>query len=427
MSRRFESLDAWLHWEEGFHPRTIDLSLDRAASVFKKLNPEGIKPATITVAGTNGKGSTVACLEAVYKAQGYKVGTYTSPHILKYNERIKINGVPASDEVICQAFERIDEARGDISLTYFEFGTLAALDIFSRANLDIQLLEVGLGGRLDAVNIVDTDVAIITSIDIDHVDWLGKTREAIGREKAGIFRKNVPAIIGDTNPPQSLLDSAKEKQALLYCINQDFSYKKSSSSWSWFTANQNYLDLPYPVLKGEHQFRNASVVILAVTQMQNRLPVSETAIHNGLKNTRLMGRFQLCEGKGTPVLLDVAHNPQAVKTLVEHLNENFAHKKIHAVFAMMKDKDINTVIELIKDKISNWFIAPLANPRTAPDEMMRACFQKQGISQVKSGFASFTEAYTAAKQNAKKDELILIFGSFFLVSEYLDLADKKIF
>lgn len=421
---RFDSLDAWLDWQEGFHPRAIDLGLNRAAAVFQKLNPTNLKPVTITVAGTNGKGSCVAFLEAIYKAQGYKVGAYTSPHILRYNERIKLDGVPVSDELICQAFERIDAARGEVSLSCFEFGTLAALDIFTHANLDIQLLEVGLGGRLDVVNIVDPDVAIISSIGIDHVEWLGDTREAIGREKAGIFRKNIPAIIGDEQPPQSVQECVQEKQAIAYYINQDFGYEKSSTGWNWRGVNnQRYDDLPYPALKGEHQFRNAAVVILAVTQLQNRLPVAESAIQQGLKKVQLMARFQLCEGK-IPVLIDVAHNPQAVKTLVEHLNERFADKKIHAVFAMMKDKDINGVIELIKDKISDWFIAPLANPRAASEEMMRACFKKQNVNQVTMGFESFSAAYTAAKQQALQDDLILIFGSFFLVSEYF--ADQKI-
>jgi dihydrofolate synthase/folylpolyglutamate synthase len=220
------------------------------------------------------------------------------------------------------------------------------------------------------------------------------------------------------------LETAKEKQALLSCLNKDFSYQKSSSGWNWQSVKQNYFDLPFPALKGEHQFRNAATVILAITQMQNSLPVTEAAIHSGLKNAHLAGRFQLCAGD-IPVLLDVAHNPQAVKTLVEHLNENFADKKIHAVFAMMKDKDINTVIELIKDKISHWFIAPLANPRAASEDMLQTCFKKQNINQVSMGFSSFTEAFTAAKQNAQTDDLILIFGSFFLVSEYL--ADQKIF
>lgn len=415
---RFDSLDAWLHWQENLHPRTIDLTLERVAAVFKKLNPQGGKPITITVAGTNGKGSSVALLEAIYRAQGYKVGTYTSPHVLRYNERIKIDGIPVSDEVICQACARIDNARGETSLTYFEFGTLTALDIFSRANLDIQLLEVGLGGRLDAVNIVDTDVAIISSIDIDHVNWLGNTREAIGAEKAGIFRAHVPAIVADLQPPQSLLDKARQVHAQLFCINQQFSYQKSVVDWQWTGDGQHYEHLPPPALKGEHQFRNASAAILAVTKLQKLLPVHEQAICNGLETVKLMGRFQLIEG-AVPILLDVAHNPQAVGTLVAHLDEYFADRKIYAVFSMMKDKDIDAAISLLKTNIAHWFFAPSTYPRMATAEIMQACFRRQGVEQVCFDAENFIQAFYAAKQQARQGELILIFGSFFLVSEYL--------
>ncbi len=415
---RFDSLEAWLHWQENLHPRTIDLTLERAASVFKKLNPQYRKPMTITVAGTNGKGSCVAFLEAIYRAQGYKVGTYTSPHILRYNERIKIDGVPVSDEVICQACARIDHVRASTSLTYFEFGTLTALDIFSRADLDIQLLEVGLGGRLDAVNIVDTDVAIITSIGIDHTHWLGDTREAIGAGKAGIFRRHVPAIIADLSPPQSLLDKANEVQAQLSLINQHFSYKKFACDWQWCGDEQHYAHLPYPALKGEHQFRNASAVILAVTKLQKLLPVTEHSISEGLETVTLMGRFQLIAGD-VPVLLDVAHNPHAVQTLVEHLDEYFADKKIHAVFSMMKDKDIEAVIALLKTRVNTWFFAPSTYPRMATPEIMRTCFSNQGVERVHFESENFVQAFAAAKKQAQQGELILVFGSFFLVSEYL--------
>jgi dihydrofolate synthase / folylpolyglutamate synthase len=421
---RFDSLSAWLEWQESLHPRPIDLGLQRSEAVFAKLNPHAIKPITITVTGTNGKGSTVAFLEAVYKAQGYKVGTYTSPHILKYNERIKINGQPVGDAEICTAFERIDAARADVSLSYFEFGTLAALDIFIRAEVDIQLLEVGLGGRLDVVNIVDADVAIISSIDIDHVNWLGNTRESIGREKAGIFRAHIPCIIGDANPPQSVFEVANEKQAKLFCINQDFAYQKSAQNWHWQGGEQRYDNLPYPVLKGEHQFSNVSCVLFALTQLQNRLPVSEQSIHHGLENAELKGRFQLCYHGDIPVLVDVAHNPQAVKTLVAYLDENFAGKKIHAVFAMMKDKDIDSVIELIKAKISDWFIAPLTTSRAADSEMLNNILQQHGISQINSGFENCTAAFQTAAQQATEDDLILIFGSFYLVSDYLAFQEQ---
>jgi len=242
----FDSLQGWLKWQESLHPLTIDLGLERAARVFRSLNPQGVKPPTITVAGTNGKGSCVAYLDSIYRAQGYRVGAYTSPHILRYNERIKIDGQPVADEVISAAFARIEAVRGDTSLSYFEFGTLAALDIFWRAGVDVQLLEVGLGGRLDAVNIVDPDVALISSICIDHVEWLGGTREAIGREKAGIFRADTPAVVGDPEPPQSLLQTAKDKRAQLYCLGKHFRYEKQAMGWQWLADNYQISSLPEP-------------------------------------------------------------------------------------------------------------------------------------------------------------------------------------
>jgi len=423
---RFDSLLDWLNWQEGFHPRSIDLGLDRAASVFKALNPEAIKPPTIIVAGTNGKGSSIAFLEAIYRAQGYRVGTYTSPHILQYNERIKIDGEAVADEIICQAFERIDTVRNDVSLSYFEFGTLAALDIFWRSALDVQLLEVGLGGRLDAVNIIDSDVSLITSICIDHVDWLGETREAIAYEKSGIFRENVPAVIGDINPPESLSQQATKTHTPLFSINEEFNFQHTAQSWDWSCSGdkqRRYVSLPPPALKGEHQFRNAASVLMAVTEMQALLPVNEHSIRQGLQAIQLKGRFQLIEGD-IPVLLDVAHNPQAVTSLLQYLQSDFSDKKIHAVFAMMKDKDITGVIEIIKPVIKDWFIAPLTNSRTASESVMQACFSQSGLNDVNFGFKDFSETYAAAENNAESGDLILVFGSFFLVSEYLANAEN---
>lgn len=411
-------MQAWLDWQERFHPRLIDLGLKRVMQVFKKLHPVYNKPLTITVGGTNGKGSCITFLEAIYRAQGYKVGSYTSPHILRYNERIKINGQPVSDEEICDSFARIDAVCDDISLSYFEFGTLAAVDIFSRANLDIQLLEVGLGGRLDAVNIVETDLAVITSICIDHVDWLGGTREAIGREKAGIFKTKVPAVIGDINPPESLIQTAKEKQTPLSCIDKDFNYQHEEQSWTWSSVEQTYTDLAYPALKGEHQFNNASTVLMAVTKMQSHLAVGEQAINSGLQNAHLTGRFQLIAGD-IPVLLDVGHNPQAVSMLADYLKNNFADKKIHAVFSIMKDKDVSSIIDIMSDYVHDWFISPINTPRAATETSLQTLFAQKKLHNVTFGFQHFTEAVNAAKKNATKDELILIFGSFFLVSEYL--------
>jgi dihydrofolate synthase / folylpolyglutamate synthase len=414
----FHTINEWLAWQEKSHPLTIDLGLKRVAKVYDALNHKAKKPITITVAGTNGKGSCVAYLEAIYMAQGYRVGAYTSPHILKYNERIKIAGIPLDDDRICQAFERIEKVRDNVSLSYFEFGTLAALDIFSGASLDIQLLEVGLGGRLDAVNIIEPDAAIISSIGIDHVAWLGQTRQAIGYEKAGIFRASVPAIVGDPNPPDSLMQAAKIKKACFYSMGKEFGYVKHQADWQWFCGNKKISDLPEPGLKGEHQYRNASVAIMAVTCLEDRLPVDEKSIRKGLKSVNLPGRFQLIDGE-IPILLDVGHNPEAVKTLVEYLTQNFPNRRIHAIFSMMKDKDIAEVLRIMNPVIHDWFFAPLSNARAATEQLMREIFLQQKIVSVSFGYTGFKDAFEAAKKQAANNDLLLVFGSFFLVSDCL--------
>lgn len=415
---RFDSLDAWLHWQEQFHPRPIDLGLSRVYGVYRELDCYKIKIPTVTIAGTNGKGSSVAYLEAIYLEAGYKVGAYTSPHILCYNERIRINGQQVNDAQICSAFAQIDQVRAEISLSYFEFGTLAALILFAMAGVDVQLLEVGLGGRLDAVNIVDPDVAILTSIGIDHVDWLGHTVEEIGKEKAGIFRKDVPAVIGDRQPPVSVLDTARSVQANIMQIGQQFDYDRSDSNWSWTYGDIILTDLPEPSLKGEHQYRNASAVLMAVNALQNYLPVSYQTVKKGLQNVQLKGRFQLIDGS-VPVLVDVGHNPQAVQTLTDYLQESFPSVKIHAIFAMMKDKDISAVLDIMRNFVHTWYLAPLKNPRAATEELLKNYFQQLDIDNVHAGFVDFSEVFKAARNNAVPGELILIFGSFFLVSEYL--------
>ncbi|NJA08524.1 bifunctional tetrahydrofolate synthase/dihydrofolate synthase [Methylomonas sp. UP202] len=415
---RFETLQAWLNWQEQLHPKSIDLGLARVAGVYARLRSDRPAPLTVTVAGTNGKGSCVAFLEAIYRAQGYKVGAYTSPHILRYNERIRIAGRSAGDAEICDAFARIDAARGETSLSYFEFGTLAALDLFARADVDVQLLEVGLGGRLDAVNIVDPDATLVTTIALDHVDWLGNTVEAIAREKAGIFRPGVPAVIGDQQPPASLLATAADIGAVTLRIGAAYRYRKRGEVWDWLGESAELLGLPVPALQGEHQYRNASAVIAAVQASNGRLPVGAEAIRRGVAEARLNGRFQLIDGSH-PVLLDVGHNPQAVGTLLEYLSESFPNAKIRAVFAMMKDKDIAGVIRIMADRVAEWHLAPLANPRAAPPETIAALFPPELRDRVRDGYPDFSAAYRAASGQAGPGELTLIFGSFFLVSEYL--------
>ncbi len=415
---RFNSLPPWLDWQEQFHPRLIDLGLKRAAQVFNRLHPNYSKPLTIIVGGTNGKGSCIAFLETIYKAQGYKVGAYTSPEISHYRERIKINGLAVTNQMICDAFSRIDAVREEVSLSYFEFGTLAAIDIFLRANLDIQLLEVGLGGRLDAVNIIDADVSIISSISIDHVDWLGGTREAIGFEKAGIFRENIPAIIGDSTPPDSLISAAIAKKTPLRCIHKHFDYQITSTDWHWNSTTVSYSHLPLPALKGQHQFNNAATALMAITEMQPYLQVDKKVIEKGLKETKLKGRFQLINSN-IPILLDVGHNPQAVKMLANYLISHFKNKKIHAVFAIMKDKDISSIIDIMDELVNDWFISPIKSPRAVSKIVLQKLFIQKNIANVNFGFQHFSEAIAAARRNATKDDLILIFGSFFLVSDYL--------
>ncbi len=420
----FEALEDWLSWQENLHTKAIDLGLERVAHVYQSLNPERVKPVTIIVGGTNGKGSCIAFLESIYRTAGFRVGTYTSPHILKYNERIKVAGEPVADQKICEAFERIEAARKDVSLSYFEFGTLAALDIFWRSNLDIQLLEVGLGGRLDAVNIIDADVAIVTTICIDHTDWLGETRDAIGKEKSGIFRIDVPAIIGDPEPPASLIDSASKIKAKVFAVGKEFSYQKTETAWHWLLNDKIiFAELPKPALIGEQQYRNASTAIMAVELLQEKLSVKALCIAQGLMNAHLMGRFQLINSE-IPVLLDVGHNPQAVRMLAAGLEAYFPKQRIHAIFAMMKDKDIGGVVKIMQPYISNWYIAPLGHSRIAEQSVVAEVLKKQKIKNLASGFTDFTETFNAALANARQGDLILVFGSFFLVSAYFSAFSK---
>jgi dihydrofolate synthase / folylpolyglutamate synthase len=420
---RFETLQEWLDWQEQSHPRVIDLGLQRVADVYRRLGLDNKRP-TVTVAGTNGKGSCIAFLEAMYLADGYRVGAYTSPHIIQYNERIRINGQLASNSEICSAFARIDDQRRNTSLSYFEFGTLAALDCFDQADVDVQLLEVGLGGRLDAVNIVDANAAILTTVAFDHVDLLGNTLEAIGKEKAGVFRKSVPAVIGEPEIPVSVLQTALKKKALVMQLGADYYYLKQMNSWSWHADAINLLDLPLPVFQGEHQYRNAAAVIRAVTALQSRLPISETAIREGLLQAKLNGRFQYIAGE-IPVLLDVAHNPQAAETLFSYLQDHNQGGRIHAIFAMMKDKDIPGVLSIMKAIVHAWYLCPLKNPRATPEVTMQEYFQRLAIANLNSGFRDFEEAYTTARLQALPGDMILIFGSFFLVSEYFSYSQKR--
>jgi dihydrofolate synthase/folylpolyglutamate synthase len=414
---RFPTLDAWLAWQETLHPSTIELGLERPGQVLDTLGLRHPEHAVITVAGTNGKGSSVAMLESILRAAGYRVGCYTSPHLLRYNERVRIDGKPVEDAALCDAFERIDRARGDTSLTYFEFGTLAAMDIFSRAGLDVAVLEVGMGGRLDAVNLQDADVALVTAIDVDHAAWLGDEREAIGREKAGIFRSQRPAVCSDPNPPASLEQYAAELGSELYRLGEQFSYTLARE-WSWQGPNMHYPDLPLPALRGGFQLQNAAGVLMALVLLGERLPVSAEQIREGLLSVSLPGRFQRLPGEVTTII-DVAHNPQSAEALAANLRALAVSGHTHAVVGVLADKDLSGVLGPMRDCVDLWYPAALDVPRGADSQTLLQALAEQGIGVERGGYGSVSEALAAARACAQPGDRIVVFGSFYTVAEAL--------
>lgn len=418
------TLGEWLAWMEAHHPSQIELGLDRIAAVAKNLTIDfsGIK--VVTVGGTNGKGSCVAFLESILRSANYRVGAYTSPHLLQYNERVRIDGVAVSDAQLCAAFDAVYAALGDISLTYFEFGTLAALWLFQRASLDVIVLEVGLGGRLDAVNIIDADVAVITSIDLDHQDWLGSDRESIGTEKAGIFRPHKPAICVDPNPPQSLINVAKKIGANFYSVASvfedasAFDYVEHDALWSWSSqqlpSNVRYDNLPKPHLP----LPSAAAALAALQCLP--LAISVDAIAEGLRTANLAGRFQRIACGDVEVILDVGHNPHAARWLAQRLADTSTKGRTFAVFAMMLDKDIASVIDALKNNIDVWYIGALSdNPRAAAVAVIAEKIRAAGILSIVAE-STLVTAYKAAIQQAQRGDRIIVFGSFFTVAAVLE-------
>lgn len=414
-----KSLEEWLSWQESLHPEEIELGLDRIRRVAQRLGVIDPEPAVITVAGTNGKGSSIAILESIALSGGLRVGAYTSPHLLRYNERIRINGVAVDDQLLCEAFERVDRARQEDSLTYFEFGTLAALDLFRQQPLDLLILEVGLGGRLDAVNLVDADVSLLTTVDLDHQEWLGEDRESIGREKAGIFRPGRPAIIGESNPPQSVLAYAEKLGAPLFCADQHFSWVQHGTEWHWRGAAGKRLEsLPLPALSGPIQLRN-SAVALAVFQQLGWLPRLEgEAIQRGLQQVTLPGRFQRIR-QHPEVVVDVSHNPQAAAVLAENLASRPVQGRTIAVVAMLQDKEMDAVIECVAPQVEQWVGAGLSGGRGATSKEMEAVLHTAvGEDRVKME-ESVAQAWQRALAFAEKEDRIVVFGSFYTVAVVL--------
>lgn len=417
------TLAEWLAYLETLHPRAIALGLERVRAVYDRLS---IAPAcpVMTVAGTNGKGSTAAFLERMLAAAGYRVGLYTSPHLLRYNERVRVAGHDASDAELCEAFAAIEAVRGDVALTYFEFGTLAALWLFVRAGLDAWVLEVGLGGRLDAVNIVDADAAVVTTIAIDHVDYLGATREDIGREKAGIFRANRPAICEDLDPPASLVEHARSVGARLLRRGVDFGCRAEDTQWRYTNPAGVTYALPHPALRGRHQLANAAAALTALHALRERLPVGMGAVRDALVGIELPGRLQVLPGWPV-IVLDVAHNPEAVQALSENLGAMGFHPTTRAVFGMMADKDIDGVIASIKSRVDRWFVASLPPPRGATAQLLRERLGAGGVpSDAVETFAGPDAAYRAARESASEADRIIVFGSFLTVAAALARAAR---
>ena len=422
---RFTSLQEWLDWQEGLHPSAIELGLERVTKVFNRLHPTLPSIPVITVAGTNGKGSSVALLESIYQNAGYKTGAYTSPHLLRYNERIHLNGEEVSDEMICEAFERIDQARlnnlcqddnEEISLTYFEFGTLAALDIFYREMPDIIILEVGLGGRLDVVNIIDADVALITSIGIDHVAWLGNDRETIAKEKAGIMRKGRPVIFSSPNMPKSIAESANEVGSILYQRGVDFDWKKGMgyAAWDWKSDKHQRTALPHSNLRGEHQLDNAAGVLMALELLANRLPVNQKQIKDGLLSVTVAGRFE-CQPGDPMHILDVAHNEDSMARLAELLNLQVCGGNNVAVLGMLDDKLHAEALAVMLPEIAHWYIADLDVPRGAKAEQLATILKNLDENTKVTCFDEVQQAIEAADSAAESGDRVIIFGSFHTV------------
>ena len=414
---RFSSLQEWLAWQETLHPKAIDLGLERVSAVARRLACTRPAATVISVAGTNGKGSCVALLEAMLRQAGYRVGAYTSPHLLSYNERIRINGEPVEDAALCDAFARVDAARAGETLTYFEFGTLAALDIMSASDLDVALLEVGLGGRLDAVNLVDADAALITSIGIDHVDWLGSDRDSIAREKAGILRAGHPAVCGDPDPPDSLLACAVRNSTELAVAGRDFFHSAQDQGWSWQGRVRREDDLPLPALPGDHQLANAAAVLAVLEALDARLPVTRAALVAGLQGVSLPGRLQHIGG-AVDQLLDVSHNAQAAQALANALRRMPVAGHCYAVLGMMKDKDSQAYVQPLLSLVDTWLVTGLQVERAAAPEQLAAAVAACAPARAPVVCPDIRAALGVLRERVQPGDRVLVCGSFYTVAEW---------
>ena len=417
------TLDQWLAYCEQLHPKSIDLGLERVRLVAERMQIRFTCP-VITVAGTNGKGSTCAMLESILRQAGYHTGLYTSPHLVRFEERLMLQGEPVGTPDLVDAFARVESARclndAEVSLTYFEFSTLAILDVMARSALDVAILEVGLGGRLDAVNIIEPDCSVITSIDIDHTELLGLTREQIGFEKAGIMRTGRAVVVSDPLPPQSVLDYAKEIDADLWRCGVDFNVSGDKLQWAWAGRGRRYTGLAYPALRGANQLINAAGVLAALAALRERLPITAQAVRNGFAFVELPGRFQIVPGQPT-LVLDVAHNPHAVAALSANLDAMGFFPTTHAVFGAMADKDIALMLAKIAPLIDQWYFTDLPTPRAASAAQLIEKWQVQNTRKGVTAalYSDPQQALQAAISAANPADRIIVFGSFYTVGGVL--------
>jgi dihydrofolate synthase / folylpolyglutamate synthase len=415
---RFTTLTAWLAWQETLHPSRIDLRLERVGAVWDALGL-GLGCPVITVGGTNGKGSVVAYLDEMYRAAGYRTCAYTSPHLLRYNERIRIDGAEADDAAICAAFARIDAARGDAQLTYFEFGTLAALLLFAEAAPDVVLLEVGLGGRLDAVNIIDADVSVVTTIGRDHMAWLGDTPEQIAFEKAGIFRAGRPAIIGQADAPLRLRERAVEIGAVPLQLGRELHWRPAAGQWQWQGPDGAVRDaLPAPALRGRYQYDNAAAAIGAVHCLNERLPVSNAALRQGLHRVRLPGRFTVLPGRPRWIL-DVAHNADGARALAGNLAALDATGGRHALVGISTDKEAGAIAGALADWVDEWHLVAAPGDRGMPVDVLADAIAEALPGARMQRHADIDAAIGALAGTLSEDACVLVLGSFTMVEAAL--------
>lgn len=431
------TLDDWLSHCERLHPACIDLTLARVAEVWARAgvvlgtplgqeDEERTAPVVFTVAGTNGKGSTCAMLEGILLKAGFRVGVYGSPHLVHFEERCRIMGELVKADELVPHFAVIEAARGDAALTYFEFTTLAILRLLASSELDVVILEVGLGGRLDAVNVIDTDCAIITSIDLDHMDYLGPDREAIGREKAGIMRAGRPVVVSDPQPPQSVIEHAQQLGADLWLFGRDHNYAGDRQQWSWSGRGKRFNSMAYPALRGANQLLNASGVLAALEAVRNRLPVSAQAVRTGLATVELPGRFQIIPGQPT-LILDVAHNPHAAATLAANLDQMGFFPRTHVVWGAMADKDLTGMVTRLRPLVDAWYCCDLPTDRAATAAQLQQVIEADMAARplltapkaTVSTHADPMAALTAALAGADPTDRIVVFGSFYTVGGVL--------